>query len=183
MADGDDREVVSREAHDRVKAERDQLKAEKEAAAAAARAAVLVDKAYSVLRDKGLPDPYAAAKAVSRDPLFASVGDDELPGRLDAWVTEWKALFGANPSANTPKTPEDETPEPPAPVAPPPGAARSAPSPANTGGQPTPEPLTFSSPEVRQLREQGRIDEIRAMLKDGRLVPSPNNPYSHLAKT
>lgn len=181
MADGDSQETVSREAHDRVKSERDQLKTQVEVAATAARAAVLVDKAYSALQGK-VPDPYAAAKAVSRDPQFAAVGDDELPGRLDAWVTEWKSLFGADMSDKSGGTPEVPV-EPPAPVAPPPGAARSAPSPANTGGQPVPEPLTFDSPEIKQLRSQGRVDEIRQLLKDGRLVPSPSNPYAHLAKT
>lgn len=180
MADGDNQDVVSREAHDRVKSERDALKAQAEQAAAAAKAALLVDKAYVALKGK-VPDPYAAAKAVSRDPQFTSVGDDELPQRLDEWVTEWKSLFGSDTSGE-PKAP-DEQKEPPAPVAPPPGAARNAPSPANTGGQPTPEPLTFNSPEVKQLRAQGRKDEIVQMLKDGRLVPSPGNPYAHLAKT
>lgn len=186
MAEGDAQDVVSREAHDRVKQERDQLKAQAEQAAAAAKAALLVDKAYAALKGK-VPDPYAAAKAVSRDPQFSTVDDDELPQRLDQWVAEWKSLFGSDTSGNTQTSDsgqkEVDVAEPPTPVAPPPGAARSAPSPANTGGQPTPEPLTFSSPEVRKLREQGRIDEIRQMLRDGRLVPSPGNPYAHLAKT
>lgn len=166
------RETVSVEAFNRVKTERDQAKAQLDQAATALKATALMDKAYSHLKGK-VPDPYGAARTISRDSLFVGVSDDELPGQLDVWLDEQRSVFGAQ---SAPPETEDSSPQ--APMAPPPGAARPAPSPANPGGQPKLDPLHFGSPEVQSALKRGDTDTIHRLIKEGRYQPSPANPYN-----
>lgn len=175
MPDGELSETVSREAHDRIKRERDELKAEKTQFESASQQFLLTDQAYEHFRSKGVTDPYAAAKAASRDSMFVGVDRETLPDKLDSWLDDFKAVFGAPaPSGDDGTEAGSTTP----PTPPPPGAARPAPSPANSGGDPKPEPMTMKHPDVQRLIREGRRDEVKEMVKDGRVQLSANNPYT-----
>ncbi len=168
-------DTVSVAAHDRVKGERDQAKQQLADATTALADVALRDRAYDHFKaNENVPDAYAAARAVTKDVTMRGIADEELPGRLDAWLEEQAAIFGSS-------VPQETPPEVPESSAAPPGAARPAPSPASGGPQPKPEPLTWSSPEVIRLREQGNRDELIRLVKEGRLLVSPGNPYSRLA--
>lgn len=165
-------DTVSRKAFDELKQAFDAYKAQTEPAV---KDAWLRERAYEHFREKGLTDPYGAARVAARDVTLRDVKPDDLSGRLDSWFSEYQSLIPTPPSAPAPSEQSDESE---APTAPPPGAARPAPSPANPGGQVQPEPLSWRDPQVLAARQRGDRTQIQRWLKEGRLVPSPNNPYA-----
>jgi hypothetical protein len=107
--------------------------------------------------------------------MLAGVEKDDLAASLDAWLDNFKAVFG---SSNGSTDDDDGDGSGPPATPPPPGSARPAPSPANSGGDPKPEPLTMASPEVRELQRRNDRAGLRQLVKEGRLTLSPGNPYS-----
>lgn len=170
MAEGETDDRVSREAHERIKRERDEALQQLEAAKPTLQAVGLIDKAYEHFKGK-VPDPYAAARAASRDSMFAEVDTEQLAETFDSWLQEQQSAFGF-------QSPNGDGGEPdPVPTAPPPGAGRPQPSPSGTGGEPKPEPLSWNSDEVRAAKRRGDRDQLQEWIKNGQLKLSPTNPF------
>jgi hypothetical protein len=173
VPDGETTETVSREAFDRVKHDNEQLKAQLDQLRPVAEQTLLTDTAYEHFKTKGVADPYGIAKAAARDSMFSGVEKDDLPGKLDSWLESVQSAFGGPP-----KVSDDDGDSAPAATPPPPGAARPAPSPAGSGGDPKPEPLRMTSPEVLEMKRRGDQEGLRRLVAEGRLQLSPNNPMA-----
>lgn len=166
-----ERDTVSVEAHQRIKGERDTFKASLDEATRALKGAAMVDAAYEHFKTKGVADPYGLAKTASRDAELADVSNDTMGERLDSWFEKQRSVWGIPVTADAPE-PEPQ----PAPSAPPMGAARPAPSPANSGGQVRAEPMTTRHPEVQALLKSGNMAGLKELARQGLLIASPGNP-------
>lgn len=137
MADGPDGTTVSREAHDRIKAERDALKTQVEELSTVVRDVGIRDKARAYFVDKGVTNADWAADLAL--PHLRDVEIDKIGETLEG--DRFKPLIV---QATPPVEPTGEPPAEPAP------SGFSGPSPGTPGGTPpTPQKLSFGSPEVQ----------------------------------
>lgn len=186
MPDGDDsgqqQQEITPEMALRWKQERDEARNQLQQLQPTVKDFHLIDRAYEHFKSvEDVKDPYAAARAAVRDVTLKDVDDDQLGDKLTSWLEEQKSLF--NPTPSNSQATEGTQPQPEKAATTPPGAARPAPSPANGGGQPPPEPLTWNSPEVQEAVKRGDQGQIQQWIKEGRYQPSAGNPYARQAPT
>lgn len=159
-------EQVSREAHLRVKGERDAARQELDKAKAALVDANLMFEAQGFLTGK-VKDPVTAAKMVLPE-LRSFESADDRAARLEAAVPLFAPLEQASPNP-TPKDSDAVVPDAP------PTPSFMQPSPASDGAAPTQPKLTMRSPEVRELVKQGRDAEVKQMIARGEIEMHPLN--------
>lgn len=173
----DNTEQVSREAFERVKGENAQMKAQLEQATAALADVQLRDKAYAVLsKNPAVKDPYTAAMTAL--PHLRGVEEDKFESQVNSFLEQQMKLFGVNP---TPPGDDDDTPASPPPTPTPPLVP--APNPGAQGAPPAPKVYKWNDPEIQELRQQGKNEELSRMVDDGTLLLSPNNPYAKTPAT
>lgn len=175
MPDQDDTPTtVSVEAHQRVTAERDELKGQVTELTQVARDASRINRAYEHFRSQEgfTGDAYGVALAAMRDINVRDAADDSFTGSLDQWLQTQSSMFSA-PTA--PPSDEGETEQAPAePAAP----SVSGPSPNASGSVVTAEVMTSKSPEYLKMKERGDFDGIKRAINEGRLVL----PGEHFAR-
>jgi hypothetical protein len=142
---------ISPEAAERIRRERDDLKAQLAEARGALDDVVLRDRMYAHFAQKAdVKDPYAAATAAIQVSTLKGVAAEELPQRLDSWLDEQRRLFAA---AAQPA----EAPPPPSPF--------QGPNPGAPGYQAKVEPMVVGSPQwnewVKGKSPQERLDALR----------------------
>ena len=156
---------VSPEAFERVKRERDDLKSKVEDATRALRDVQLRDAAADLLRQKGVADPYRAAGAAIRDVTLKGLTVEQLPEKLDGWLAEQKALWGA--PAGTADTPALEATPSPARQSP-----YAGPNPGAPGTPATFEPMVVGSARWSEWAKTKTGAEQVAAVKAGQAVIS-----------
>lgn len=153
MADDTD---ISKEAFERVRRERDDLKAKYAEAEQAIRDLDLRDRMADHFRSKTeVKDAYQAAKAAIRDVTLKGVPSEELPQRLDSWLEEQRGLFAA-----------------PAPAETPPSSPFQGPSPGGPGYEARMEPMVVGSDKWNEWVKGKSAHEMREALRRGDAVSS-----------
>lgn len=170
MPDQGERETVSIEAHQRVTAERDELKAKVEELSRVATDVAKLNTAYDFFRGKDVPDPYGLAQAAIQNVNVRDADGDDIPVRLDGWYNERVAMFGA--PAKTPASDDTDSDEPlprPAVAGPNPAAAG---EPVTAGGR-----LKPGDAEYKEILHAEGLAGIRRLEQEGRVERHPDNPY------
>lgn len=161
MADENDSTTVSREAHDRIKTERDEYKAKVDELSATVKDLAYRDKARSWFASKGVDD--AGLLADLALPHLRDIDPDKIEETLSS--DRFKPLI-AQPKANT-----DQEGEPPIE---PPTSGFSGPSPGTPGGTPpTPQKLEFKSQEVQDAILRGDRTQLDQWDSEGRINWDP----------
>jgi hypothetical protein len=156
----DQDESVSREAHDRVKRERDAATAKLADLEGVVKDMGLREKAIDYFRGQSADDPVRWATVAL--PHLREVALEDIPSKL-------ADLFPAVPKAGGPAVADEQLPSPPS------GFNTRQPNPAASGQQPKGEALKVGSAEVRKMLSEGGLDEVRRLDKDGLIVWSENN--------
>ena len=142
---------ISKEAFERVRRERDDLKAKYAEAEQAIRDFDLRDRMADHFRQKTeVKDAYRAASAAIRDVTLKGVTVEELPQRLDSWLEEQRGLF-ATPAPE----PEEK----------PPASPFQAPNPGTPGYEARVEPMVIGSERWNEWAKgrsaQEKLDAMR----------------------
>ena len=169
MTDENTTDEVSRQAHDRMTAERDKLKAqvaELKGSVDGAQSALgdfaKIDSAYEYFKGRQIDNPYGLAREAVLNPQVRTADNDGLPEALDGWYNHQKEIFGTP----APVTEETAPPEPVAPMTQPNPAAPGTPS---IGGA----PLLIGSPEYAARYGGMSRDEQLAAHRRGETVFPP----------
>ena len=168
----DENTSISPEAFERVKSERDALKAKvsdyerqvKDAGAALQDFAV-IDKAYDHFAAKSVPNAYGLAKEAILNPKVKTADPETLGEALDGWYDRARSIFGATTEPAKPAEPEPA----PAPKAPMSQPVPNAPGTPAIGGV----PLVVGSAEFEAKFGHMPLAEQAAAVKRGEAVFSP----------
>jgi hypothetical protein len=155
----DQDESVSREAHERVKRERDAATARLADLEGVVKDMGLREKAIDYFRSQSADDPVRWATVAL--PHLRETALDDIPSRL-------ADLFPAVPKAGT-QVAED------APLSPPSGFNTRQPNPAASGQAPKTEALKVGSAEVRKILNEQGMAGVRKLDADGGIVWSEDN--------
>ncbi len=161
-------ETVSREAHERMTRERDDLKAQNAELSKAVNDFSLRDKAYEHFKTQdGITDPFGVANAAMRDVTLKDSSPDDLTGRLDLWLGEQRSIWGPTTTPTEPAAQAE-------PVVP--GSTEVpgfvAPSPSSPGIQPQLPQVTMA--DLQKEYGSGLTNEIIGQYdRDGRLALRP----------
>jgi hypothetical protein len=151
---------VSREAHERVKRERDASAAKLAELEGVVKDMGLREKAIDFFRAQSADDPVRWATVAL--PHLRETALEDIPSKL-------ADLFPAVPKAGIPAVPEDT------PLSPPSGFNTRQPNPAATGQAPKTEALKVGSAEVRKILAEQGIAGLRKLDADGGIVWSEDN--------
>lgn len=158
-------ESVSRKAHERVVAERDELKSKAQELERAVRDMHRRDKLVEVFQHSQVGNPWSTANSAMRDIRFRDASDEELDTVASSWLEEIRSVVGA-PAASGGEE-EQATPAKPAQPAP-----WVAPNPASPGEATVPRPLVQGTPEYRKWAAGKTGAEKIAAMRSGEVVPS-----------
>ena len=161
--------TVSREAHDRMTAERDKLKtqvADLKGSVDGAQAALgdfaKIDTAYEHFAGKEIANPYGLAREAILNPQVKTADSDGLPEALDGWYNHQREIFGTPAPATEEKPPVE-------PVAPMTQPNPTAPGTPPIGGA----PMVIGSPEYKAKYGGLSQEEQRAAYKREEVVFPP----------
>lgn len=160
MAPDDETAEVSPQAFERVRRERDDLKAQAAEAAKALGDVALRDAAYEHFKRGGVSDPYGVASLALRDVTLRGTAADQLPAKLDAWLQEQRALW--TPPTATPTGEPEPKPNKPSPY--------QGPNPGAPGSAATFEPMVVGSPKWKEWSKGKSGEEQVAAVKRGEAV-------------
>jgi hypothetical protein len=163
VAEQESGEAIRPEAFERVKQEKDELKAQVAALSDVVRDTKFIDDAYQHFKGiDGVKDPYAIARAAVKDVTLKGLEGEEFGTKLDAWYNDTSSLF-------TPTQPSEPI-EPDVPVAdtaPAPAFAR--PNPAAEGAPPDAgkQMIETTSPEFKKLIEANDQAALQRLDQEG----------------
>lgn len=165
MAEEQQETPISREAFDRVKRERDELKTQAaslqqtlESATAALNEVKVRDRVFDHLSEKGVSNPYQVARFLTRD--VTDVDSENFPAQVDSLYNQYRGIFGgASP-------PEPEGEQPPRPAAPMAQPNPTAPGTPPVGGA----PLVVGSKEYQERYGSQSMADQRAAVERGEAV-------------
>jgi len=165
-------EQVSREAHQRMTDERNDLKAQVADLSTTIMDFGYTEKARKHFVDKGLDDPDWAAEIALPSMKSAAVDVDNIGAYLDDKFAKLYPAVGT--PGETPAAEEASIPTPDATE--PPGFAR--PSPASEGTPPGQKKYSSSDPEIQALYQANNMPEIKKLVDSGQLVLRGSPPVT-----
>lgn len=162
-------ETVSRDAHQRMTDERNDLKAQVADLSTTIKDFGYTEKAREHFAEKGVDDPRWAAEIALPTLKSASVEVADIGTYLDDKFAKLYPTATPGDGATTDGVPTPDAAEPP-------GFAR--PSPAAEGAPPGSKTYTTSDPEIQALIQANNQPEIRRMIDSGELVLRGSPPAS-----
>jgi hypothetical protein len=156
---------VSRKAHERVTAERDEYKQKAQELERTVRDLHRRDKLVEVFQHSQVGDPWRTASTAMRDVRFRDASEDDLETVASSWLEEIRTVAGAPKSAQPTDDEDDGPPAKPAPPAP-----WVAPNPASPGESAVGRPMSMASKEFKAWRQGKSFEEIKAAIASGQVT-------------
>lgn len=150
---------ISPEASERIRRDRDDLKAQLAEAKQALADVALRDRMYGHFRENpAVGDPYGLASYAIRDVTLKGTPEEQLPQRLDDWLAEQRRLVTSPPA-------EPEAPHPPA-------SPFQGPNPGTPGYSAKVEPMVVGGERWNEWAKGKTADEKLQAMRRGDAVAS-----------